>query len=526
MRDTSKDSTNLYVEDRTQTFIDNVVIESVQDVTRRWHTPERRGDGPIITKDRPWEGIPTFSYSSYCVLRDPEDGLFKCWYENSAGVPDAKLMALGLEAQQLYAQSEDGIHWTKPELDLVQVDGRNTNIVMPDGAHCMSVVIDPHPPRKEERFRAFYTHMWDKNSQRQSRCAYSEDGIHWHAYDELPEMGIAGPRLCDVTIVMYDEDAREFIQNTRHILMTAAVTREVWDRSVSFARPYEPHNFAAYNQRRVWQSRSSDFIHWSEPALVAVTDDEEDNLDESFYGMPQFRVGTVHLATVGVLRAVDNEMDVQLLVSRDGIQWQRAIKRRPFLAPRGKGYWDAHMVSLTSPPIEVNDELWFYHGGTDYHHDWWLVGQREGIDHPEARDPLGCGARFGMGLATLRKDGYAGLFANRYRQGVVITRPLISLGSTLIINARCAPGGSVGVEVVDRFDRVAGDCSLEHCDHFVGDSVAHTVSWNGDSRVPAGRDKGLYWRKVKFVLRDAELFSFCFADSVEDQRQYKTEKEW
>ena len=62
--------------------------------------------------------------------------------------------------------------------------------------------------RKEERFRAFYTHMWDKNSQRQSRCAYSADGIHWHAYDELPEMGIAGPRLCDVTIVMYDEDAR------------------------------------------------------------------------------------------------------------------------------------------------------------------------------------------------------------------------------------------------------------------------------------------------------------------------------
>jgi hypothetical protein len=184
------------------------------------------------------------------------------------------------------------------------------------------------------------------------------------------------------------------------------------------------------------------------------------------------------------------------------------------------------MVTLTTPPIEMNDELWFFHGGTDFHHDWWLVGGREGIDHPEAKDPLGCGAQFGMGLATLRQDGYAGLYANKYREGMVVTRALISLGTKLVINAKCAPAGSIRAEVVNRFDEVIGECTKQNSDPFTGNSVAHTVTWQGNPTIPAGRGHGLYWRKIRFYLRDAELFSFRFSDPLEDTDQYKTEKEW
>ena len=53
MRDLSRDSTDLYVKELTQTFLDNVIIESVQDVTRRWHRPTRRLETPLISKDRP-----------------------------------------------------------------------------------------------------------------------------------------------------------------------------------------------------------------------------------------------------------------------------------------------------------------------------------------------------------------------------------------------------------------------------------------------------------------------------------------
>ena len=130
---------------------------------------------------------------------------------------------------------------------------------------------------------------------------------------------------------------------------------------------------------------------------------------------------------------------------------------------------------MTSPPIEVGNELWFYHGGTSYHHDWQLVGVGEGIDHPETLDPIGCGAEFGLGLATLRKDGFAGLYANQYRQGVLATRPLISLGTQMEVNAKCSPGGSLRVEITDRFDQVAGSCSRANCNPVRGDHVAQRV---------------------------------------------------
>ena len=114
MRDMSVDSTYLFVKDTVQTFIENVIIESVQNATRRWHTPMRRFDRPLITKDRPREHIPYFSGADYRVLRDPEDGLFKYWYMDLD--QSGRRMGTGSRSKTCYAESQDGIEWTKPEL--------------------------------------------------------------------------------------------------------------------------------------------------------------------------------------------------------------------------------------------------------------------------------------------------------------------------------------------------------------------------------------------------------------------------
>jgi hypothetical protein len=516
MMDYSKDSTQLVVNDATQFFVDNLLIEQHQDVTRRWYQPERSGE-PVIRKDRPWEHLTYFTYSNYAVVRDPADGLFKCWYEDLDMIPGIYPAAGAYRARQLYAYSEDGVHFVKPELGLHEVDGRRSNVVLGDPAygwvHSATMILDPHASAPQYRFRALYSHEWQEQGQWRNRieCAHSPDGIHWTVYGEYPCFGMSGPNLNDVSVLYYDPDAREFVQNTRHYLQWAGAFNMRHPYTQSFNGTHAPHNWALGNKRRVWQTRSHDFIHWSEPLLVAATDDDEDNLDESFYGMSQTRIGNTYFAFPGVLHYVDNTRDVQLLISHDGVRWQRANKRQPFVAVRGEGHWDAYMQSVASPPIEVGDELWFYLGGAACTHDLWMC-RTEGFVHPEHNHPEL--VHHSLGLAKLRRDGFASLDTNRYREGTVVTRALISLGTHLVINARCRPGGSVRVEVADRYDDVIAPCTKANCDPFAGDSVAHTVTWQGSPLIPAANEERRVWRKLRFFLRDAEIFSFHFADSA------------
>jgi hypothetical protein len=511
MQDLTKDSTHLAVGSAAQLFLDNTILEGIQNVTRRWYQPTRRGDGPVIKRDRPWEHVTYFTYSNYAVLRDPIDGLIKCWYEDLELLPAERWgpgHTMGNHhSSQLYAYSEDGVRFIKPELDICDVDGQRTNIVLgspPYGdVHSTSVIIDPYPSEPEARFRAIYTRMnFTPDGRKESTIARSPDGIHWQPYSARPEFGFSGHHLGDVSVLFYDDESREFVQNTRHGYYGSGALDDRHPTYVSFLRPYELDNWAAQNKRRIFQTRSHDFIHWTTPVLIAAAEDDFDNLDDSYYGMCQYRVGTTHIGLVGVFHQVDNTREVQMLVSRDGIRWRRANKGQPFLAPRGLGHWDANMQSIVSPPIEMGDELWFYHGASRSTHDFWMTPW-EGHGHPEAETP-GVG-EFALGLAVLRKDGYASLDVNPYRRGMMTTRPLIVEGDRLSINARCRPGGSVRVALASSSGQVYPGYDADSVDPFIGDAVSHTVTWRGSSELPQSRSLRLH-----ITLQNAELFSFRF----------------
>src|SRR5438105_7697367 len=76
------DATLLNLGLKKQLFFDNLLIESVQDITREFHQPRKYEGNPLIVRDKPWEHILYFRTSEYTVLRDPKDNLFKCWYSD------------------------------------------------------------------------------------------------------------------------------------------------------------------------------------------------------------------------------------------------------------------------------------------------------------------------------------------------------------------------------------------------------------------------------------------------------------
>ena len=500
-------STMLHIGKVAQYFFDNAVIEQVQDLTRVVHSPEKQA-GPLVTKDRPWEHIPYFTCNTWNVIRDELGGEFKCWYEDWNVDPREVARTNNYSHQQMwyyYARSDDGLTWEKPELDYYEENGRKTNIVFGNPTslciHAATVLDDPLEADRERRFKMLFVH-YPPDKPRRIEVAYSPNGIVWKTFKEKPQFGRLGPNLCDVLILTGDVEARIYRLTTRHPDMYNADFDDRRPRTSSFFAPSFPQDVGRTNKRRVFQSMSRDLIHWSQPQLILAPDDDEDNLDDGFYGMVPFRLGDLHVGLLNVIHQVSNRLDVRLVYSRDGWRWHHLSQRQPWLAPSPSD-WDCCMVNVPNVPVPVGDELFVYYGGAKNHHDWWTEGLREGFGIPEAlsMDEVS----YGLGLAKLRKDGFVSIDAGPVREGILITRVLKTDGRNLVLNADCRNGGYIQVEVTDAQEQVLTGCARTQCDTFSGDNTQAMITWNGKADIAHNGHL-----RLRFFMRNASLYSFVF----------------
>lgn len=529
------DSTMLHIGTTPQYFFDNLVIEQCQDITRRFHRPSKE-PGPVLQKDKPWEIIPYLTVNGWSIIKE-DDGLLRCFYDDWPCDTDEVVRQKTIYFCRGFtslATSQDGVHWDKSPLGLIRRDGVDTNIVlgMPlysklDSTHVFKDTLDPDPDR---RYKLFCTHYITDTPDRVSELTLQEkmnatvrqhtgerieidilcsaDGLTWKPLGELPRFGRDGNRLGDASNIFIDMDACEYRLLTRAMGMVGVEPDRRRPLTDSFLAPVYPHDVGRVNKRRIFQAVSADIVHWSHPRLIFGPDPESDNLDDSFYGATQIKIGDVYVGFVNVFHEVDNTVDVMLTYSRDGWNWTPVDNRRPWLTTGAAG-WDRTMVNVGSPPIAIGDELFVFYGGAANHHDWWITGKLERLDPavvPEAYDPKL--VNYGLGLAKLRKDGFVSVDAGPAREGVLITRGLWVEGNTLIINADCRENGSIACEITDSQETVLGRCSRQACDVFRGSSTAHRITWNGSPEIPV---RGQL--RVRFFLRNASLYSFGFSES-------------
>ena len=97
------------------TFIDHYLIDQMKDVRLVLHEPVDRG--VVIRCDSPWEnpfaGCPT-------VIKDGSK--YRLYYRGMYDTGDDADVAC-----VCYAESTDGVHWTKPNLGLFEVRGTREN---------------------------------------------------------------------------------------------------------------------------------------------------------------------------------------------------------------------------------------------------------------------------------------------------------------------------------------------------------------------------------------------------------------
>ena len=162
------DTQPLDIGTRRELFADQYLIDTLRDVRLVLHTP--RDEGIVVRFDQPWEG----PFCGYCTVI--QDGpTYRLYYR---GLPAAGRDGSAAEVC-CYAESADGLHWTKPDLGLFELAGTtHNNVVLANAApvtHNFCPLLDTRPGvPAEQRFKALGGTM------ESGLVAHvSPDGIHW-----------------------------------------------------------------------------------------------------------------------------------------------------------------------------------------------------------------------------------------------------------------------------------------------------------------------------------------------------------
>ncbi len=448
-----------------QLLVDDYLVEKKEHVQRTYHPFTKYAGNPVLVADKPWEGSMVYIYGT--VLPNENATGYRIWYQ-----------AWGKEYRNLYATSRDGLTWEKPELGIIDYNGSKANNIFlrrTKEDHLPQVIYTPWEKDPNRRYKLLnYDYGRTKPDHLVSGFwgAYSSDGIHWTDVPQNPVLKDPG----DVGNFVWDAHTGRYIGYPKIFTVVRG-----------------------FNRRCVGFTATKDFEHWPSAQLIMVPDEADDlwaslkNQRTEFYGLSAFPYESGYLGFLWIFHITDGKNDgpiyCELVSSRDGISWIRQEvsngKRLSILPVGQKGAWDQGMIFTPNHPLVENNIIKLWYGGSKATHD-----------APDAS----VGA--GIGLATLRKDGFASLDATG-STGIVTTKLLKNLHGPLLVNANAA-GGSLTVEVVGRNGGVVRGFSRSECKVVRMDSTSIQVSWRNHMSLPDSREPF----RLRFILQNASLYSF------------------
>ncbi|MCM1139233.1 MAG: hypothetical protein NC453_11745 [Muribaculum sp.] len=457
-----------------QLFVDNFLIASTT-LERKFHYPEYYAGNPILMPDQSWEkqganGGFAAPFSDG-VWYDETDGKFKMWYMAGGGT-----YATGGAGITCYAESADGINWTKPSLNVIQ----GTNIVRRGSVRDASTVwIDKQETNASQRFKMFEV------SGGAGKWAYhyltSSDGKAWR--DNSTPSG----RVADRSTVYKNPFRNVWVWSMRHNVRVNSS-----DPYTVRARDYmENEDAVAGNKAAVADLKYFWFGPWANEQKHPFYNNNDGA--PGIYNQDAMPYESIMLGMFSVWQGPENDVcskdgvikrnQIMLGYSRDGYSWFRE-DMNPFLAvDENLAAWNnGNLQSAVGSPLIVNDKLYFYLSG------------RKLVDGAEVVT---------TGLATLRRDGFASMSGT----GSLTTELLKFKGSHFFVNADVH--GSLKVELLDSKGNVITGFSKEDCLAVTGDGTKTRVNWKNANL--ASITNKLF--KVRFYLEDGDLYSFWVSDS-------------
>lgn len=467
---------------RRQLFLDDAIIASREGVSRQLHQPRKFAGNPVLrAADKPWQTFRAQVYGT--VLYFPEERLFKMWYLAAPRFPweepgkkDGRTVCPNFQFTA-YAESKDAVHWRLPSLGLVNYDGSTDNNICKLATECaegIAVVYDAQATNPDRRYKAFY---WEHSVPYQGSpvktihgmsVAFSRDGKLWREHPQNP-------------VIDQSSDSGQ---------------QAFWDPDRKVFRALG--RFGA-GGRRVAMSTSKDFSRWS-PSRLVIAADAEDGAGVQIYGMgTTFYEGCFIGLPWMYHQGSTEQIDVELAISRDCVNWRRVADRGVFI-PNGKpGEWDAGMIFTASQPLQtVGDRIFIYYTGIQGNHVYNIrkLAQPGDGDYEQHRRR----GTASIGLATIRRDGFVSMRAGA-REGNLVTREFTwPADRQLHVNCDASLVDSGRLEV----DVLAPDLKPIIASTTIrGDKSSHRVQF--DAKQPSGRRV-----RLRFRLASADLYSFWF----------------
>ena len=483
-----------------QLFVDDFLIESTT-LERRFGKPEVHPRSPVLVPETEHEldrgQCPTAAPFSDGLWYDPSDRLYKLWYLS------------GWMSTTALATSSDGFTWERPELDVHP----GSNLIWPlsptyarDG--CL-VWLDLEAPDSNQRYKMFQYYRSGGEVSRVTGEGWlqtSPDGIHWSRPVVTTPVG-------DNTSFFYNPFRKRWCMSVRRSYQL--LQKDGRTHSTRMRNYTESNDFL---DGAVW-NRDTDEVCWQRADDGDLPDPTRPDHVVALYDVNVAPYESLMIGLFAIFRGPENDIcreegvpkliDLELGFSRDGFHFSRP-DRTPFLASsRTVGEWNrAYLHATGGLCLVVGDELRFYFSGFSGISP--TLGPGDQGDNGLNRWRMYAGAS--TGLATLRRDGFAFMAANR-APGFLTTRPLSFTGTHLFVNARC-PDGELTVEVLDESGAVLRGYSAGECVPFVGDSTRDRITWRGGAGLSGFTGRPVRFR---FNLRQGELYSFWVSQSMQGE---------
>ena len=435
---------------RLELFVDDYLIEKTSgDAEQCLHKPQAQE--VVLVTDKPWEGN-TCAY--YTIFQDGD--LYRMYYRGSHA--DVKGGKPAHPEVACYAESKDGIHWTKPSLGLVEFEGSTENNIVWNGTgtHNFTPFKDPNPAcQPDAKYKALAGAS--RGYKKGLYAVKSPDGIHWTLMSEEPV----------ITKGAFDSQNLAFWDPTRNLY-------------ADFHRTFHE------GVRAIMTCTSPDFLQWTDPVRLEHPGTPPEHLYTNAI-RPYDRAPHILIGFPTRFLPKTQQVEPTFMSSRDGRTFRR---------------WTEALIPITAP--EDRD------GNRSNYMTWGLV-QLPGNDREYsvyATEAYYAGPDSRVRRFTYRVDGFVSLRASA-QGGQLVTKPVVFAGKKLVVNFVTRDQGSLRVELQDADGKPIPGFALADCAELRGDAIEQVVAWAAGSEVSPLAGKPI---RLRFELKEGDLFSFRFGE--------------